>query len=567
MAKAGELVRSLPYPALEDGNMSYPEGEYLVEAKPRQDGASVVLNHALRGAAFLERAISEGKARYGCLVAVPLTGYRKLHLADDARQQVEWKMDVVGEPPILRPLIVATSSFSCILGPHDGVAEAWQGREVEIPSGARLALQNYLRPTASLHNLLRVEKDTDLPDGCFQVVPCQEDGFYFKVHTASNLFSFMQNAGGHQAHCNSVRTHVVSRCFEILVRGYGESAEEEEAPKWEAFSNLKALREMLEEHDLLTWDDKDFLADEVATKLYPHVPPRLEVEGVGMPCEKFEDASYTKLRKNLLKSKGSDAQREFLSVLCRSDEFPSWMRNEVRVEEGEAPSMLEEPLTESEFKDPPESAEERMFEAWKSLSPADACRVTLWGFITLRHIEAGRIQSSYLAANGGDASRGLERIERVLKGENKKEVDDVVRTAIRRMSGLPEARGNRSVYVNCPFARAWWRGHLTREICEQSGAEPRSVRKVLSVSQSYWEELINLVVSRNSVPGDVKVRTALIWALSELMDDPDKERLFQGKSLKRVQRRIGVRAAWQELGVFPVEQLKEMMKNEFIAAP
>ena len=29
-----------------------------------------------------------------------------------------------------------------------------------------------------------------------------------------------------------------------------------------------------------------------------------------------------------------------------------------------------------------------------------------------------------------------------------------VRTVLRRLGGLPEVRGNRSVYVDCPFARA-----------------------------------------------------------------------------------------------------------------
>ncbi len=152
MAQIGEIVRSLPYPTIEDGNLSYSKGEYLVEITPQIDGGSVILNHTIKGAAFIERLIIEGKAKYGCLVSVPLTGYRKLHLSDNARQRVEWDMGVVGEPPMLRPVIVSVTAISCKLGQDDGVAEAWQGREVAIPKGARLALKSYLRPTASLQH-------------------------------------------------------------------------------------------------------------------------------------------------------------------------------------------------------------------------------------------------------------------------------------------------------------------------------------------------------------------------------------------------------------------------------
>lgn len=275
MAQVGEFVRSLPYPAIEDGNLSFPDGEYLVENTPQRDGASVVLSHAIEGAALLERLISEGKARYACVVSVPATGYRRLYLSDDARQRVEWDMSVAGEPPMLRPLVVAASETSCVPGPDDGVAEAWQRREIVIPKGARLALHPYLRPTASLQNLLRVVKDEALPDGSFEVKPCEDNGFYFKVHAASDLFPFLHNAGGHPDHRSSVLTHVASRCLEILAQEYGK---DEDGPKWEPFSNLRALEDEFKKLELPVWDEDDFAADRVATRWYPHRPPVPEDE-------------------------------------------------------------------------------------------------------------------------------------------------------------------------------------------------------------------------------------------------------------------------------------------------
>ena len=282
--------------------------------------------------------------------------------------------------------------------------------------------------------------------------------------------------------------------------------------------------------------------------------------------EEFEDASYTSLRRALIRSKGSDQQRDFLSVLRSSSNYVEWMRSQVKTEVGEELPILEENLTEAEFKEPPRSTERQIFEFWKEIPPASACRVTFWGFMTLRHIEEDRIQSSFLAADNKAASGGLERIERVLKAGSEKEIDDAVRTALRRMGGLPEARGNKSVYVNCPFARAWWRRYVANEIRENTSAVLGDVIKVLGSSQQYWENLIILVVSRNSIVGDMKVRTALIWALSEFVNEEERRHLFQANRLGTILRLIGIRSAQQELGVFPIEELKELIKNWLTAS-
>lgn len=279
MAQTGDMVRSLPYPAIEDGNLSYPYGEYNVDITPQPDGFSVILNHAVKGAEFLKRMIYEGKAQYGCLVAVPLTGYRKLHLSDDPHQWVKWNEGVIGEPPMLRPIIVSVTEISCLLGPGDGVANAWQGQKIYIPKGARLALKGYSRPTSSLRHLLHVVKDHELPKGCFEVKQCEEDGFYFKVHAAEDLCPFLQNAPGYEAHRRSVLSHVASRCLEILARDYGvQDEEDEDGSQWESFRNLVALAEELKKQDLPIWDEEIFAADKVATQLYPHYPPESDEE-------------------------------------------------------------------------------------------------------------------------------------------------------------------------------------------------------------------------------------------------------------------------------------------------
>ena len=138
MAKVSHLVRALPYPSIEAGNFSFPEGEYDVRFDT-SDGVSVELTHQIRNASFLQDLITRGKAKFGCLVSVPLTSYRKLNLSDSSKQIVKWELSVVGEPPMLCPVVVCLEEIKHTFGQDDGVAEIWQHTEVVIPKGARLA--------------------------------------------------------------------------------------------------------------------------------------------------------------------------------------------------------------------------------------------------------------------------------------------------------------------------------------------------------------------------------------------------------------------------------------------
>ncbi len=285
-----------------------------------------------------------------------------------------------------------------------------------------------------------------------------------------------------------------------------------------------------------------------------------------MAYRELNDADYSALRKRLIKEKGSALQREFLGVLKDSTQFIAWIENATEThDEGTDFDLVSDKLSEDEFRELPASAEKDLFEKWEAITPAQACRATFWGYMTLRHIKEGKIEACYLAANGGTLPRGLERIDKALSGGDAKDIDNIVRTAIRRLSGLPEARGNRTVYVDCPFARAWWRGHIAREVCDTAQADLEKVTKVLRINQAYWENLINSAVSKSSVFGDTNIRASLIWALSDLIDNKDKKSLFVAKTIEKIIKRIGIRLAWQELSVFSADELKALFEKEFLS--
>ncbi len=285
MTKPAPAVRSLPHPAIEDGNFSFPDGKYQVTTQlPGNTGDRVILHHQLTGAPFIERLLKMGEARFACLVSVSKTGYRKLHIAaeTEARQEVCWDLAVVGEPPRLGPLVLYLGTgLKHRFTEQDGVAPLWRGRDIDLPRGVRLARGRYRRPAASIANLLTVRRNEELPAGSFTVADNTNAGFYFSLAAAADIFQFLQNPQDNSALRSSILTHAVSQCFNILQRNYSASEEDDGADGgWEQHTNLVALAGWLQGKGMPHWSDNDFDAIETATRLYP----------IRVPAHKDEEA-------------------------------------------------------------------------------------------------------------------------------------------------------------------------------------------------------------------------------------------------------------------------------------
>ena len=83
---------------------------------------------------------------------------------------------------------------------------------------------------------------------------------------------------------------------------------------------------------------------------------------------------------------------------------------------GKTVSVYEDDFTEESYRDPPADVEEELYAGWRALPPRVACRATFWAAVTLRHVDQGRIDSSYLAGDGSSktGSTGAQRIDYVL---------------------------------------------------------------------------------------------------------------------------------------------------------
>ena len=274
-----------------------------------------------------------------------------------------------------------------------------------------------------------------------------------------------------------------------------------------------------------------------------------------------DGSTYARLRKDLLRDKGSEHQKEFLTAVRDSSLFVRYVAREIPVPENRTVPIFGEDFTEESYKDPPSDVEEELYQTWSELTPRIACRPTLWAAVTIHHIQHGRMQSSFLAGNGAGGT-GAQRIDLALAKNEPKHIDDCVRTIIRNLSGLPGDRGNRSVYVDCPFARAWWRQRLITRVLGHGHSVPRSsVGYVVRLNKGYWERLTTLIVSRNSVFGSFVVQDALIASLATFLDNEPTSPLRTQQHLGAALRRISAVTAGRELGVLDFDELMELTGN------
>lgn len=286
-----------------------------------------------------------------------------------------------------------------------------------------------------------------------------------------------------------------------------------------------------------------------------------------MRYREYDPGHFAAIRKRLIQKKGDDFQRAFLEAVRDRDGFLRWLDKYLPVSDNQGHDLPchDVKITTEEFRQPTEDLEQALAEIWKELQPREACRSSLWGYATASHIRRGIIEPHDLALNGQPDVPGYRRINDALESGEATSVDGVVRTILRRFSGLPEARGRRSVFVDCTFARAWWRERILNEVVDEIGSKPKAVSRILRESNTYWECFIDMVISRNSVLGDRMVRAVLIGALADYIDDSRYEPLRQVNGLKRCVRMIGAQAAWREFGVFGVEEIDGILHEEIFS--
>ena len=265
--------RAFHWPVLEAGNSSYLNGVYSVAFEEKERGRSFTILHQVQGAQLLEQWMKVGKLNFICSVASPRSMYRGIHVSNAPQQTIEWEQNDLGEPPMFTPMLVVREEIQHTVNCEtDGLNSIWEGREILLSPGARVAVGQTFKLQSGLNGILDFNKDEDLKPGQVLVVPSLENGFTFKVHLAPNLFNHLMYRRNEMPGAN-IMVHIISTALGILQKDYSE-AEDEEGAGWQSYRNLVGLADLLQSHGARLWSDEDFRPELAATTLYPHpLPP------------------------------------------------------------------------------------------------------------------------------------------------------------------------------------------------------------------------------------------------------------------------------------------------------
>lgn len=272
----GPSSRAFHWPVLEAGNDSFPGGIYTVTCTDKDVGKAITLRHRVQDAPLIEQWIEQGKLTFVCSVAAPRSMYRTLHQSETPEQAIAWQRDDLGEYPMFTPMIVAGVDIQHTASvERDGLNRIWDGRKLDLPQGARIAVGSTFKFKSGIDALLQFNLDESLAPGQFAAHDSTEDGFKFKVSLASNLYHHLKHRREEPAGAN-IMVHVVSAAFSVLQRDWRED-DGDEGEGWQSFRNLVGLADFLQSRGLPRWDDDDFRPEKVATALYPHqLPPEVD---------------------------------------------------------------------------------------------------------------------------------------------------------------------------------------------------------------------------------------------------------------------------------------------------
>ena len=262
-------ARAFPFPVLANYSLCYADGvSYNAHISSVEQSGEISVAHRLTDNNLVASLVADQRAKFACVVSVPLTMFRAIYshqgggeLSADQRIQLE-KNELSGTPK-LRPVVVCAKEFgpTPVQSPH-GLDDFYAGDHVRFPDGAIIADAGWMQFGAH-SDILRVKKGgEDMRKGTLKVTISTDDGFYFIVTVAPDLFAALQLQN---EHCVSILTGAFSaglaqiqQDHDLCHRG------------WKEYQSLKTLHRDLEARGLPTWEDQPFFPELAASTIRPH---------------------------------------------------------------------------------------------------------------------------------------------------------------------------------------------------------------------------------------------------------------------------------------------------------
>ena len=279
-------AKGFSFPALSPMSMDYQEGvEYDAEVHVNKSAGEITVNHVLTGDSIIDEFIKNQKAVFGCVVALPATMYRRVHVCTDivtepnrvtAEQKIDYKesgySDSVERPQFMPIIIKKGEDRIGSSEKNTGLGDLWKNKEIKFPAGGMVGSAGWWRIHRITRDIVSFQVDERMEQGKIKVVFDDKGGGRFLGIVDKSFLTFLKNPPNESAkhHVNSVCIHVLSQGLSNLASG--------EPDDWQSHPNLKALADSLIERNYPGWweEDQDFKPELIATDITPYEFDRIE---------------------------------------------------------------------------------------------------------------------------------------------------------------------------------------------------------------------------------------------------------------------------------------------------
>ena len=212
-------VRAHAFPALESGNISFPDGRYVVGFEPGTDGSSFTVRHRIEGAALINDVIADRSRAVRLHGGVP--GFflsRLVTCPGRSTQVIGWGSERLGGAADVHAdgrgggaVREDFGSGAATASTSSGTDGPWRSR-----GACGLALSDVVLMRSSVLNMLLFERDPTLSDGEFRVEAEDREGFRFRVHLALDLHRFLKYDSENRSPWPYRHPHRRALCFGVL---------------------------------------------------------------------------------------------------------------------------------------------------------------------------------------------------------------------------------------------------------------------------------------------------------------------------------------------------------------
>jgi len=189
-------------------------------------------------------------------------------------------------------------------------------------------------------------------------------------------------------------------------------------------------------------------------------------------------------------------------------------------------------------------------------STVDASNPIKWLSITLQSIQNDIIQPYYLAyvENSKNGKNNIIEALRLSEQGKDKQLFNICRAILRHMFGAIQERGKKGIYQDIPFAIAWWKIYLAKEISNKTGIDEKTLYEYFNSNPTNYNELIMRMSSKLTIIADQNIRDGFFQYIIE-------KDVTNTKNFKEIIKMIGIESSWRAMGSLDIEDNKKIIES------